>query len=240
MTPAEEMAAIRDRHLGELEQLRRDHVAISGALFALRNSVKRRRDIVRIHDQLADITLNGGDLAGRFEGLGERVRQQSLRDAVSGFERFASDAFRARLGSGGGAHVSERRMVSVGELRAAPDLKTVLERVVAEAADQKLADLMYGSPAGWFKFIGDHFGHQVMAHDRADFAEKKATRNALEHAGGVVGEQYLEAVRKLNGTPRGAVGDRLVVDPVYLNDAFALVHRLIGEVGAAAVAAAPT
>jgi hypothetical protein len=102
-------------------------------------------------------------------------------------------------------------------------------------------DLMHSQPIKWFNAVKTWFGQGAMPKDLMErFAELKATRDVLEHAGGVANDQYVEKVQKAGGTPRYTPGHPIVIDPAYLHHAFDLMQSLMHIISQRSVAAADT
>ena len=78
-------------------------------------------------------------------------------------------------------------------------------------------------------------GPVVSANDIDTFAEMKATRDVLEHAGGIANAMYRQKAGRI---ARAGVGDPLDISDDYHTAAFELVRRLINDLSNAAVAAA--
>ena len=230
MNLSEQLAAVRDRRLAQLSDLRLDHVVASSALGILRNDIAHKSRSVRVRDKLANLELDGEGVVRRFEQVRTRLLERSIRDACSIFEGFFAETAVCWLASAAGSHALDEREVTVKRLRKASDISAVL----AEEAEARVVKLIHSPPQQWFGFVSKHFLHKVSAAEVGAFAEIKATRNAYEHANGLATQRYVDAVAKAGGTPRKQPGEVLHVDPLYQDRAFSRIESLIRAVGDAA------
>ena len=125
------------------------------------------------------------------------------------------------------------KQLTLKTVLAGTSLEDLQRRAVAEAVEKTVGDVLYDKPEYWFNKFDILFGAQVASTtDVENFAEAKATRDVLEHAGGRVGHQY---VKKAGRASRFIEGDLVDVGTVYHDATFNLVRRLVAELSDAAI-----
>ena len=115
---------------------------------------------------------------------------------------------------------------------------TSREEIIAGAVEKLVRNLAYKSLPDQYDRLAKvtkSEGCRPAADDVTRLAELIVTRNALVHAGGVAGPEYAAAA---GDSARVGEGERLPLDRQYVDNALALVRRVVEQVAAAARAKA--
>jgi hypothetical protein len=127
---------------------------------------------------------------------------------------------------------SQRReeiQVPLSEILAAPDRAAILEGVVRRV----VRELAYRSPLQWFRFLDNRVNLGCPDDSqKGTLCEMKATRDTLEHSGGLVGSDYID---KAGFFARYAEGERIQIEEPYLLDCFALLRVVVAAMTEAAL-----
>ncbi len=111
-----------------------------------------------------------------------------------------------------------------------PDRDSILRVVV----DRELDRLKYRRLAAWFEYLEKRAQLGVPSRDQIEqLAEIKAARDILVHGQGIVNPTYLS---KAGSRSRYADGARVEIIEPYLRESWVLIHEVVGETSAAAIA----
>lgn len=111
-----------------------------------------------------------------------------------------------------------------------PDRESILRAVV----DRELDRLKYRRLAAWFEYLEKRAQLGVPSRDQIEqLAEIKAARDILVHSQGIVNPTYLS---KAGPRSRHADGARLEIIEPYLRESWVLIHEVVRETSAAAIA----
>ena len=108
------------------------------------------------------------------------------------------------------------------------------DEVIAGVLLKQLNELKYENVRAWFDALDGAVKLDCPAADEIDaLAEIKATRDILEHNGGVVNDIY---VRKAGKKARYVAGDQVEIDDNYHLASWQLLKKLVADLTAAATA----
>ena len=233
-TLCDDLERLRDAMLGELNDLHDDYVHTRTLWRLLQVRLSRARSEAVFRNPMTGSELGQAEMTGRAASSLRRLNERTFKEMLALFERFAIGAMRLWLADR--PTLIERKAVDVATLLRSQSLEEARRAAIAEAIDSTLRDKTYGTPrklVGYFdKLIGSR---PVSPGDLARLVEMKATRDILEHAGGVVTQEY---VTKSGRRARFGSGDLVEVSEAYHAEAFHLVRQLIESYSAAATKAA--
>jgi len=228
------IAKLQADRVQKLNELHDDYDHTAKLWKMLRIEVQRYGKRVTFHNPETGMRVDGVQLANRTGAVLRRLNEQSFQDVVAQFELFVADFLRMWLP----AHVPlvEGKALSIKTLFASNSLQDLRQAALREAVEATILKRAHGRPADWFRYINEILGGTVvLPSDVETFAEMKATRDALEHAGGIANAIYRE---KAGRAARVNVGDMVAVNDAYHSRAFQLVRRLMNDVAYAGMAAA--
>ncbi len=108
------------------------------------------------------------------------------------------------------------------------------EEVIANVLHKQLNELKYENVRDWFETLNKSVKLGCPSDDEMEsVAEVKATRDILEHNGGVVNETY---VRKAGRKARYSVGLRIEIDDAYHLSSWRLLKKVVTDVAESAAA----
>jgi hypothetical protein len=218
----------------KLNDLHDDYHHTSKLWKMLRVEVQRYGKQVTFQNSNTGTRVDGVQLAGRTGAALRRLNEQTFKDIIAQFELFTSDLLRLWLT----AHISlvEGKALNIRTLFASNSLQDLRQSALQEAVESTILKRAYSRPADWFRYIHEILGNPVVStNDVEIFAEMKATRDVLEHAGGIANATYRE---KAGRAARVNVGASLDVTDDYHTETFRLVRQLIEGIANAVIAAA--
>lgn len=233
MTLRDDLAAICERRRRDLADLLEDQVRMNAAVNVIRADVIRLGRKLSITDRLANKVVKGDDYVNHGRASQDRLRERSLRDFVSTFERYIGDTAKTWL-TARPRELLGAKGVTLEVLLKADTLDEARQQAVEAAADERVLKLMMGTASSWFTFVADHLGINIEQVRQAAFIEVKEVRNALEHSAGIIGRQYIKKVSDASGNLRYAKGDRIDVDVRYHQDVYDLIDGLMIDIAEAA------
>jgi hypothetical protein len=231
---AADIATLQADRVRRLNDLHDDYEQTRKLWKMLRADVQRYGKHVTFHNPMTGTRADAVQLAARTGAVLRRLNEQTFKDVIAQFELFASDLLRIWLT----AHVAliEGKALSIKTLFGSTSLQDVRQAALQEAVESTILKRAYGRPADWFRYLGEVLDRPVVsANDVNEFTEMKATRDVLEHAGGVANATYRE---KSGRNARGTVGAALEVGDAYHTAAFQLIRRIVDAIAKAAIAAA--
>ncbi len=231
---AADIATLQADRIQKLNDLHDDYEHTRKLWKMLRAEVQRYGKHVTFHNPNTGTRADAVQLAGRTGAVLRRLNEQTFKDIIAQFELFTSDLLRLWLA----AHISlvEGKALSIRTLFASNSLQDLRQAALREAVESTILKRAYSRPADWFRYIHEILGNLVVAtNDVETFAEMKATRDVLEHAGGIANATYRE---KAGRAARVNVGASVNVSDDYHIEAFRLVRKLIEDLANAAIAAA--
>jgi hypothetical protein len=100
-----------------------------------------------------------------------------------------------------------------------------IEEAVERVIERHLAGVFYAAPKAYLEYVGKVTGIETDDPAFASYLEIKATRDLITHNAGVINEVYLA---KAGDRARGKLGDAVVIDKAYFEQALAILKRLSG------------
>ena len=231
---ASNITTLRNDRIQKLSDLHDDYHHTSKLWKMLRIEVQRYGKQVTFQNANTGTRVNGAQLADRTGAALRRLNEQSFKDIIAQFELFAFDLLRLWLT----AHVPlvEGKALSIKTLFASTSLQDLRKAALLEAVESTILKRAYGRPADWFRYLQEILGHVIVsANDVETFTEMKATRDVLEHAGGIANATYCD---KAGRAVRAIIGAPIDVSDDYHTATFQLARRLIDSIANAAIAAA--
>ena len=225
-----DVRALRDRVARDVEGLYDDYTLGRALWRLLRAYAGRSTSDLVITNPATGRQFGRSELVMQSRTSMRRHHERAFKEIVGRFEFFALNLMRLWV-------IAHPEILGGRELTLNDVLRAgSVDALVDAHAEKFVRDRAYGQPTGWFKFFARHFKRKVAdPADIASFAEIKAARDALEHAGGIVTSTYLS---KAKSAARLKSGDRVSIDADYLREAHDVVLRLIRDLSAAAEAAA--
>jgi hypothetical protein len=108
------------------------------------------------------------------------------------------------------------------------------EEIISTVLLKQLNELRYEKVRDWFDALNKSVKLGCPTEDETDsLAEVKATRDILEHNGGVVNDIY---VRKAGRKTRYSVGDHAEIDDIYHLASWQLIKKVVADLTAVAIA----
>ncbi len=233
-TLAADIATLQADRVQKLNNLHDDYEHTRKLWKMLRAEVERYGKRVTFHNPNTGTRADAAQLAGRTGTALRRLNEQTFKDIIAQFEMFTSDLLRLWLPG----HISlvEGKALSIRTLFASNSLQDLREAALREAVESTVLKRVFGRPADWFRYIHEILRTPVVStNDIETFAEMKATRDVLEHAGGIANATYRE---KAGRAARVNVGASVVITDDYHTEAFRLVRQLVEGIANAAIAAA--
>lgn len=108
--------------------------------------------------------------------------------------------------------------------------------IIDALVDKELKDIFYDRPANWFEYLKTRIKIDVPdVPDAEQFAEVKATRDALVHGQGIANAYYLD---KAGARARAKSGQPLDIPEPYHHASWTLMCKLVLEIGSSMAAKA--
>jgi hypothetical protein len=227
MPLAENIQSLGGRSLNALDAAH-DHYYHTKTLWRLfQVVVTREKRKVTVRNSTTGNTFSEHDLVALAQAYTtERLPSAALQQCVAVFESVLTDLMRLWLISFPDS--LRGKQLEFSAVLDSTDKAALIQSVV----DKTVNDLAYKSVADWFAYLESRVRLGCPTKDEIErIAEIKASRDVLVHAQGIVNSIYIE---KAGRQARFAVGQRLMVPEHYLNDAFLLIRKIIGDLARAA------
>jgi hypothetical protein len=101
------------------------------------------------------------------------------------------------------------------------------EAIINIVINQQIGALFYAKPSVQFAYFHQALGIDLDQSLKSDWIEFKATRDLIIHNSGVINNIYLE---KCGDFARGQLGEKIVVDQDYFDQAVGRMKQLVREV----------
>lgn len=227
----DEIESARDGSLAALDSVHDYFTYSKRSWRILQAAVKRDGWAFTLRNRATNSTLTESDLLARAQQfVSADLTSATLQQFVSIFENFMSDALRLWLRE-------YPKKLAARELKGEqildlPDKAAIVDALI----DKELAAVFYDRPVNWFKYLNDRvaLGHPS-AVEVEKFAEVKATRDILVHGKGVANTAY---VSKAGAAARAHAGQVLDTPEPYHQAGWALIRKLVGDIGTAMAARA--
>ena len=163
--------------------------------------------------------------------LTENLAPFALQRFIAVFEIFVFDFLRILLLRNPG-HLPSRSLM-LAELLPLRGNPAALEIIIEEAVAKKLNELRFASPKEWFEFLNKIEKLGCPSVDEIEsISEIKATRDVVEHNGGIVNAIYLAKAAK---KARFENGEAALVPDDYLRNSWHLLKKISNDLNAAAI-----
>lgn len=204
-----------------LQQISSDPVFLNHRVFNVPSSKSSLKTVPREPDRVQAIINNALNFEFFYSVLVYLVAQVEgyLNDVISTTLQF--DNRRLLISVQG---IDAVKKIDVSEILSS-DSKDALIRTLIK---QQLTALFYASPALQFEYIKKVLEVELKENIQNEWIELKATRDLIVHNYGVVNEVY---IRKCGSYSRGELGEKIVVDRLYFENAVAKMKSIIGIIG---------
>jgi hypothetical protein len=101
------------------------------------------------------------------------------------------------------------------------------EAIIESIVNQQIGALFYAKPSVQFTYLRQALGIDIEESLKNDWIEYKATRDLIVHNSGVINNIYIE---KNGESARGQIGEKIIVDQVYFDQAVGRMKQLVHEV----------
>ncbi|MBI2823379.1 MAG: hypothetical protein HYX69_01670 [Planctomycetia bacterium] len=228
MPLAQQIGELRDRVLGELQEIHDYYHDTTIAWRVLQQSVANGRSI-NAENEVTGTVTTGSDLAARAQGyVAGYLAEATFVQFVASFEIFFVELLQAWL-------TAYPRSLAQAELKFesvldAPDKESVVRDVVRREVDK----LAYKRPKEWFDYLAVVVKLRCPAPDEiARVAEAKASRDLLIHNRGVVTRAY---ILKAGDVARYTLNQRVEVSTPYHRATWELLRKVVSDLATAAIA----
>ena len=183
MSLADDLRALRDRVLADLNVARDYYTNTKIAWIIVRDSIAAGRTFVIRNITTGTVTTQA-DLVDKASGyVSEQLTEATFQQFVSIFENFFFDFLRLWLVAYPKSLMG--RKIDFKDVLGAPDKDSITLIVV----EKEINDVLYERPAGWFAYLEDKVKLGCPASGEIDrIAEAKASRDVLVHNRGIAGK----------------------------------------------------
>lgn len=115
------------------------------------------------------------------------------------------------------------KKVEVSEILSSDTKEILIDTII----NRQLTSLFYASPSKQFEYIKKVLGVDIDTAIQSEWVELKATRDLIVHNYGTINDVY---IKKCNVFARGNIGEKIVVDKIYFENAIAKMKSLIGKI----------
>jgi hypothetical protein len=201
-----------------LEESSADPSFINSTRFTV-PSRKRPKTVTRDSNKVAEVinkAINQDLYYSVFVFLVAQV-EAYLNDMISLTLKFDNRRLKTKVP--GLDHVRKIDVEDVVDCKSKEDLiNTIIKK--------ELTSLFYASPSQQFEYMRRVVGLEMDDELSTSWIEFKATRDLIVHNSGVINEIYLH---KCGASARGKLGDQIVIDKDYFENAIATMKSLIGR-----------
>ncbi|MHB1158054.1 MAG: hypothetical protein ACYC26_14605 [Phycisphaerales bacterium] len=214
----------RDRALTHLRHAHDYHYHTQSAWRTLQQEVQRNGLTFDWRNRATNSIVKESDMLGFVQRyVAVELASSTLQQFVAIFESFLHEVFRSWL-LAYPQRLSKLQLTG-SDICSLPDKNAILNALV----EKRLRDVFYDRPANWFEELRTLANiPSPSAEDAEQFAEIKATRDALVHGQGMASSIYVDKAGK---AARVAAGQPLDIPEPYHQQSWELIYKLVQHIG---------